>query len=84
MIKTIALLALCLCLVSAANIDHVKSEHEVEQPRACYCVAWFGGVCIQLGGGSACTSGKRDAEVEEKCLCLTWNSQGICIFCAGK
>ena len=45
---------------------------------------WFElGLCLQWGGDANCQSGKRELYVQtDKCLCLTWNSNGICIFCS--
>jgi hypothetical protein len=77
------------CCVSALNYKQLEKQMvpELEESKACYCILpnVLGGLCIQWSGG--CSSGKREVEPvaqEDKCLCLTWNSHGVCIFCAGK
>jgi hypothetical protein len=41
------------------------------------------GLCLQWGGGENCQSGKREIIAQsDKCLCLTWNSHGVCILCS--
>jgi hypothetical protein len=72
---------------SIASENHALLATSVEMTqKGCYCVSqWLGGLCIQWGGGPQCTSGKRElieAGNGEKCLCLTWNSNGICILCS--
>lgn len=79
------LLSFSLLVAYASAIGGVKlfTENEnVIDTRACYCIAtWLGGTCIQWGGGPACVSGGKRSFDSERCLCLTWNSNGFCIFC---
>ena len=79
---------LVLCSSALAYKSRIQQENELMQAKGCYCLAqWLGGLCVQWAGGDACNSasGKRavvpKTTQEIKCLCLTWNSNGICIFC---
>ncbi|RNA29118.1 hypothetical protein BpHYR1_038900 [Brachionus plicatilis] len=79
--KLLAIILSIAVLFSVAAAVPAEPEN-----KACYCIAqWLGGLCIQWGGGPACQSSRAlKSNIEnplEKCLCLTWNSNGICIFC---